>query len=387
MRKLFLTALFTLFSVGVFSQGADFYNRGKADLKNKVEKVRMNFEYDLPLVEVNINDKIFRFVFDTGAPTIISSEIYKLINAKVKFESHISDSQNVQQKQIFTEIPEMKVDGITFKKIGAVVVDFKGSEFGCLKIDGILGANQMSKLFWRINYSENLLEATKDLSNFKLDSYETVFSFKTMPQKTPKIKTRILDEILDLTFDTGSIGALDISHFNYDSKNNKEHIEIYGITSVGAFGVNKPETAYYFKPEKVLIGKSEFKNEIVLTDASSTLGNKFLKKFSFVMDWKNSKIYLHKIKDTPSQLDSFGFGYRFINDKAKVVLLFSDQDVPLKFNDEILSINEVSFENLNPDMVCSYLMHRIEEGVDAIDIKVKRDEKILNFSLKKKVYL
>lgn len=105
------------------------------------------------------------------------------------------------------------------------------------------------------------------------------------------------------------------------------------------------------------------------------------------MDWKNNKIYLNKIKNYPAKLESFGFGYRFIDQKAKVVLLFSGNDVPLKIDDEILSINNVSLENLDKDSVCKYLQNRIERDHNSIDVKVKRDGKVLDFIITKKEYL
>ncbi len=116
---------------------------------------------------------------------MISSAVYEELNLKKKHKSSVRDSQKNKQQQIFTELPEMTVDQMVFKNIGAVVVDLQGPEFGCLKIDGILGANQMSKLFWRINYSENVLEATKDLNKFPTNEYETVFKFTSRSQKTP----------------------------------------------------------------------------------------------------------------------------------------------------------------------------------------------------------
>lgn len=42
----------------------------------------------------------------------------------------------------------MHVGAITFHDIGAIVLDFESPEFKCLQMDGILGANQMAKLFF-----------------------------------------------------------------------------------------------------------------------------------------------------------------------------------------------------------------------------------------------
>ncbi|QQQ28888.1 aspartyl protease family protein [Chryseobacterium indoltheticum] len=386
--KKYILAVLILFTITVSAQGKRFFENGEVELQNSVEKINLTYTNELPFVKVNINGKIYQFLFDSGAPTVISTSIYSELNLKKKHRSKVTDSKKNKQEQIFTVIPEMKIDQITFKSIGAIVMDLKGIEFECLKIDGIIGANQMAKLFWRINYSENLLEATKDLTNFSKEGYETVFSFDPKPQKTPVIKAQILDEKINLTFDTGFTGTFRISSTEYDPTNAKvKSVETYGTASVGAFGAGKHESSYYFKPEKVLLDEQKFEDEIVSTGSSSLLGNEFLKKFRFIMDWKNNKIYLNRIKNYPAKLESFGFGYRFIDQKAKVVLLFSGNDVPLKIDDEILSINNVSLENLDKDSVCKYLQNRIERDHNSIDVKVKRDGKVLDFTITKKEYL
>ncbi|AZA74313.1 aspartyl protease family protein [Chryseobacterium indoltheticum] len=386
--KKYILAILILFTITVSAQGKRFFENGEAELQNSVEKINLTYTNELPFVKVNINGKIYQFLFDSGAPTVISTSIYSELNLKKKHRSKVTDSKKNKQEQIFTVIPEMKIDQITFKNIGAIVMDLKGVEFECFKIDGIIGANQMAKLFWRINYSENLLEATKDLTNFSKEGYETVFSFDPKPQKTPVIKAQILDEKINLTFDTGFTGTFRISNTEYDPTNAKvKSVETYGTASVGAFGAGKHESSYYFKPENVLLDEQKFEDEIVSTGSSSLLGNEFLKKFRFIMDWKNNKIYLNRIKNYPAKLESFGFGYRFIDQKAKVVLLFSGNDVPLKIDDEILSINNVSLENLDKDSVCKYLQNRIERDQNSIDVKVKRDGKVLDFTITKKEYL
>ncbi|MCW3167094.1 aspartyl protease family protein [Chryseobacterium sp. 09-1422] len=383
-----LLLFFICYIASVSAQGKRFFESGEAVLKNPVEKINLTFANELPLIKVSINGKPYQFLFDTGAPTVISNAVYSELNLKEKHKRNVGDSQKNKQQQVFTVLPEMTVDQIVFKNIGAVVVDLEGHEFGCLQIDGIIGANQMAKLFWRINYSENLLEATKDLKQFPTEGYETVFSFKPKPQKTPIIESQILDKKINLTFDTGFTGSIKIAENNYDPKNGKvKFVETYGVNSVGAFGTGKPLSSYHFRANDLMLAGQKFENEIIMTGNSSLVGNEFLKKFKFIIDWENNKVYLHRIKNSPSKMESFGFAYRFIDLKAKVVLVFQGNDVPLKIDDEILSINDTSFENLNEESSCQYLLNRVEKSTDSITVKVKRDGKVLDFTVLKKEYL
>lgn len=387
MKKvLFFVLIF--FTITVSAQGRKFFEKGEAILKNPVEKINLTFENEIPLVKVIINGKPYQFLFDTGAPTVISHSVYNEMNLKKKHKSKVGDSQKNKQEQIFTELPEMTIDQVVFKNVGAMVMDLQGHEFGCLKIDGVIGANQMAKLFWRINYSENTLEATADLKNFQIEDYETVFKFFSLSQKTPIIESKILNKKINLTFDTGFTGGIKISDSEYDSKNTTvKSIETFGVNSVGAFGTGKPVSSYHFRPKELELAQHKFQNEIVTTGNSSLLGNEFLKKFKFVIDWENNKIYLHRMIDTPSKIQSFGFAYRFINLKAKVVLVFQQTNFPIQIDDEILSINDTSFENLNDISSCEYLLNRVEKDFKSIKVKIKRGDQILNFTVDKKEYL
>ncbi|MCX8532667.1 aspartyl protease family protein [Chryseobacterium luquanense] len=387
MKKvLFFVLIF--FTITVSAQGRKFFEKGEAILKNPVEKINLTFENEIPLVKVIINGKPYQFLFDTGAPTVISHSVYDEMNLKKKHKSRVGDSQKNKQEQIFTELPEMTIDQVIFKNVGAMVMDLQGHEFGCLKIDGVIGANQMAKLFWRMNYSENTLEATTDLKNFRIEDYETVFKFFSLSQKTPIIESKILDKKINLTFDTGFTGGIKISDSEYNSKNaTVKSVESFGINSVGAFGAGKPVSSYHFRPKELELAQHKFQNEIVTTGNSSLLGNEFLKKFKFIIDWENNKIYLHRIIDTPSKMQSFGFAYRFVNLKAKVVLVFQQKDFPIQIDDEILSINDTSFENLNDISSCEYLLNRVEKNFKSIKIKIKRGDQILDFTVDKKEYL
>ncbi|WP_164463854.1 retropepsin-like aspartic protease [Chryseobacterium sp. G0186] len=386
MRKIFYT-LFIFSSCGLFAQGKKFFESGDVHLKTAVEKLNLQYAADLPFVKVNINGKTYNFLFDTGASTIISTAIYNELGLEKKHKSTVKDSQKNKQDQIFTVLPEMIVDQATFKEVGVMVLDLKAPEFGCLKVDGILGANQMAKLFWRINYAENLMEATQDLSRFDLTGYDIVIPFEVKDQKSPIVEAKMIDKKIDFTFDTGFSGNIKITDSKYDSKNAFEKVEVYGNNTVGAFGAGNPKSGYIFKNPELSLGNKSFANEIVMTGNSNLLGNDFLKRFVFVLDWSGHKIYMKQNKDSSHKLESFGFGYRFIDMKPVVTYIFQDENFPLKVGDSIISINNINLDNLNKESVCHYFLNRVEQGIDIIDMKIKRNGTVMNINLKKKIYL
>jgi predicted aspartyl protease len=369
------------------AQGKKFFESGNVQLKNPVEKINLRYSADLPFVQVSINGKAYNFLFDTGAPTVISNAVYTELNLEKKYKAKIKDSQKNKQTQIFTELPEMVVDNVVFKNIGAVVMDFTVSELDCFKVDGILGANQMAKLFWRINYSENSLEATKDLSLFDISTYDTVIPFDPKPQKTPVVIAKMLDKKMDLTFDTGFSGRMKISESSYDGNKAPKSIKTYGTNSVGAYGAGKPIAGYIFKASEISLGNTSFTNEIASTGNSNLIGNDFFKNFTFIMDWTNNKVYMKRIKNDAPKLESFGFGYRFVDSKPVVAFVFEEENFPLKVGDSIISINDVELDKLDKDGACHYFTNRVEKDFSTIEVKVKRDGNVLDFRMSKKEYL
>ncbi|MCZ2085870.1 MAG: retroviral-like aspartic protease family protein [Flavobacteriales bacterium] len=163
MLKYLLYLFIILLPSHFSSQNRNFFNTGTVKLGKSVEKLPLHFINDLPFVEVIIGGKAYNFLFDTGAPTIISSAIYKELGLESIFESEVGDSQNKVQKQTFTFVPEISIGNLSFKNVGAIVIDFTQPEFKCLEVDGLIGSNQMALLFWKINYLENSMLVSKDL--------------------------------------------------------------------------------------------------------------------------------------------------------------------------------------------------------------------------------
>lgn len=389
-----LKTLFSFFVLFFFlqysAQSRKFYNSGTATLPNPVEALPFTYQNDLPLVEVTIGGKKYIYLFDTGAPTIISPSIYKELGLKSVSEAEVNDSQNTVQKQIFTKIPEIKIGNVTFHNIGAIVMDFTQPEFTCLKIEGIIGSNQMAHLYWKINYVEETILVSKNIKLLSQKEFPVKIPFKATKQKTPHISTQFLDKKVNLTFDTGFNGYFKINNslVNVESNITKEnYITTVGSNSVSMYGAAKIEQEYLFMMNNLTLGEENFKNQIFDTGRSNLLGNKFLKNYEFILDWKKDQVYLKPLIKEEEKFKSFGFGYHFTKNKAVVALIFKDKNVQLELDDEILEINGLSLENLDENAACDYYLNKIEKDLSKIIVKIKRGGEIRTFTLNKFKYL
>lgn len=387
MRK--ITCLFIVFVFFIGCKTANLLNAGTWETSNALEEIPVRFVNDLPLITVTINGKDYVFLFDTGAPTVISTAIYKDLNLKPTKTSNINDSQGNSSKQILTSLPEMKIGNATFSNIGCVVVDFNVPELNCYNIAGIVGANQMSSAFWKVDYANKAILLTKDIHQFNLEEHNLTFSFSPKSQKTPLISTTILGEKLNFTFDTGFSGNLKISKHNksiIDSIKKLNPLEIYGSTAVGIYGTGKIESNYLFKTDTIVIDSVPFTREIIGTGESSLIGNSFLKNYTFILDWEKRKIYLKEIKQARKDFESFGFGIRYVNNVPTVASVYKIENNPIELDDIILQINNINLENLDTETACKYYIEKLEKDADFIDVKLKRNDSILQYKIEKKAY-
>jgi predicted aspartyl protease len=365
-----------------------FFNSGTVTTSQKNNYIEIFLINNLPFCEVEIGDKKYKFLIDTGAPTMISEEVYNKLSLPIVKLGKVRDSQKIIKKEKFTSLPYLKIGDYTFNEIACIVTDFKKSEMKCFDFDGIIGANLLAKTHCEFDYSNNKITMSENLNSFALNSYDFAFAFKPKRQKTPIIQTEILDKSYSMIFDTGYNDNIQIVYNkNGNARLNLKHISFTGSNSLGLYGRSEAQKTMIFKGN-IRVNKHEFINEIIATGNSNLVGNAFLKDYLFLMDWKNNKIYFKKLQNLPvKEIRGFGFAYVFEKGKMIVISKIDNFEIPLNIGDQILSINEIPFTNLNENIICDYLINSPVKKQKEIKISIKRDEEILTFELKRMTFL
>ena len=381
-KHLFLPLLLLLLSCNSSNK---FFSSGTVQSSQATEEIKINFVSNLPVCSVQINGKDYTFLIDTGAPTIISEEIFQELGLQKDYTANVADSQNNRQKQKFAMLPNIKIGNLEFQNIGSVVIDLRNGPLKCFGFDGIVGANLMAKSFWRFNYQDSTATVAQKLSAFDVAQYDFSLDFAPKSQKTPVLKGQVADKNLSFTFDTGYSGNIEVQN-DYEFYKNiapkNTFITRQGSSTIGLYGLGENTQTFEMKSD-VQIDKVSFAGEIVSSGASTLIGNDFLKDYIFVIDWQANKIYLKKNGvPAPKTLESFGFSYLHIEGKFKVTSLFEEAKVPLKIGDEILKINDIDLTK--PDLdPCDVIVNKNSKQREKIDIVVKRDQDTLSFQLNK----
>jgi predicted aspartyl protease len=200
------------------------------------------FTYNnLPSVNVKINGKIYKFLVDTGAPTLISNAIFNDLQLKPQMVSTVKDSEGVVSNQNFIIVPSIKLGSLEYKNVGVVVSDLKDAfEIGCKGFDGILSAYQMAISVWKFDYSKKEIQIARSISSFDLKDFKTIDFMLQRPQMTPLVQVNVLDTTKIVTYDTGFTGSLELVLAT--GNENLSFVKNSGISSAGFNGTGISRT-------------------------------------------------------------------------------------------------------------------------------------------------
>lgn len=356
--------------------------KGKVVMSEKINRIPVEIKGKLPFVKVEINGRMYNFLFDTGAVTCISSELYKQLHLTPKAKRlQIKDSQSNKKDEIVTILPEMKLGSISFQNIGCVVIDFDSFEFRCTDIDGVIGTNHMQHLFWKMNHQEKYLEVATDLAFLDKTGFDIEWDFIPNRQKTPVLPSNFYGQRIGFLFDTGANAYLNMRKGFFDKAKDSIKIPMVtfeGVNMVGIYGEDKNnKEKYLFKPQQLEIAKQSFENELVATSATNLIGNDYLEHFNYILDWKRNKIYLKEL-EKPSVRLYFPFSPRYKDEKMFVSFILKTKNQPLRLGDVIISVNGQKIADKSQQQICDMLIKNYDS--DVISIEILRDNQVLPFT-------
>ncbi len=224
--------------------------------------------------------------------------------------------------------------------------------------------------------------------NFEQNDF--VLKFNPKSQKTPLVNGDIFGKKLIFTFDTGFSGNLSIPYDaefykKYISKD--DYVDMNGDNSIGLYGKSEVKKSMQLKND-IMIDGIKFNDELIETGISTLIGNKFLKNYIYLIDWKSNQIKFKSINSSKeSQLKSFGFSYLFTDDKALVVQKINNESIPLNLGDQIIKINDIDFTSIKQEEKCKYFLNRVEKDKEMIEITIKREGKLMGFKLSKQAFI
>jgi len=354
----------------------------------------------LAILNVEINGVKARFLFDSGAPNVISPELAAKLNLKTASSTKVLDSGGNKGTQDIVVLDSAKVGKIYFFNTAAIVQDLRSNDaLSCMNIDGIIGANLMKEAYWEIDFQAKNLKFSNKITNLTDTAKMAILPFKTQISGTPMVDLRLNGTLIkNMIFDTGSNGDItvpnsEVKKIPFTAKE-KPMVSIYGSTSYGVYGASPMDTVYFRKIDSLQIGNNLHLNNKVVNFRGDTkiIGMHLFENYTVIMDWNSKQIYFKEVKPyVYDEVSHFGFGLAIDKNLASVgnLILKSDADGKLRIGDRILTINGDDLENANETFFCPFIYDdQIRKAYgDSLKLKVKRGEEIFEIEVAKELFL
>lgn len=352
---------------------------------NEVIEVPFTVENGLMIIPVDIEGETYRFLFDTGAPNVVSTELSERLKLKKSRSIKTVDSQGNESLLDYVKVQKINISGAAFVNTTAAVADLKQAEaIACLNIDGLIGANLMRKAFWQIDSQKNVIRIASDFDQLTRPVNGYVVPFTTEVTGTPLIHLRMGHvDVKKLKMDTGSVGFLSTDSESYNGLKSENQIlaerSSYGASSVGLFGTSENDTIRQVLVKELSMGNLSVAGQVIdmKRSKSSLLGMSFLRNYLVTIDWKNNLVYLYPQGEFQNAYaESFGISLFKEGDKMVVSLIAdgsSAQQQGIKVGDVVLRVNDVDVTHTTLEEYCKIIkLVRVKE-VETLQIVLDRN--------------
>lgn len=256
-------------------------------------------------VQVNFPPKTqsYKFIVDTGSPTVISKKLANQLNIKIlhsftdyTFENHPTF--------YFGEIPLLQIknsqiNNLQWKNIG-VVIDSLPENY-----DGVIGANLMQHAVWEFNLRKKQVKIYDNITQKPdLQGYSEVAFVRNL-YRIPKffgfINQFKQKQVFHLS--TGFGGGIKMPLVDFQRKDLLEITYYDSLKNQGiwqSYLIEKEkdklifDSVYYANIQTFRVEKLQNQNISTIFGQGNAwhVGTQFLQNYSLIVDWKNRKMYL-----------------------------------------------------------------------------------------------
>ena len=345
------------------------------------EKIDFEFVNNKIIIPVTIDGTVYRFLFDTGAPNVISEEVLQSVNHEILKIQKTSDAAGNSDKLNVVSIPEIVIGNTSFRNTKALVYDLKNNDvFKCFNIDGFIGSNLLKNSIVQIDFESKKLTITNSKRTLDLDKSKAAKMELIGEQRSPFIFIEInggrkaKDQVL---IDTGMDSFYDISKRSYDIFKDNDILKVLatakGGNIISLFGNAKESEQHRILVPELKVAGISFTKLVTTTttDDISRIGTDMLKHGIVTIDFKNKRFYFdakEQVIDISRPLP--GVSPTFIDNKLVIGYVWDEElKEKISYGDEITKIND---RNITGMRNCDFISLKQElEHKDTLNIEFK----------------
>jgi len=327
------------------------------------------------IINVNVKNDQYNFIFDSGAFTILSPELKDKVNGKksnIIFEGVDGNKAKSRMEVLTTD--NLQISDIKFKNVNFSFADVSWmSSRACKKISGIFGANMMEGKVWQIDFKNKIITISEEAS--KIDSGSAMIPFS--PENftsVPKVKVKIRNQILDYIFDTGSGMGFTLDYTSYNLIHDDNFLTFEGLLAQSVNSVSKGERQVDLMETEV--NGNNLGPQMIDSNPESRnlIGTRFMENYLVDLDFVNKKIVLHKT-DTLPRYDSFGISVAPVGGSLLIVNKLKIPELTeLKLKDRIIKVNNIDTGKINSEQFCD--IKKIFDNDQKIIVETESGRKI-----------
>lgn len=360
--RVFTALIFTvLFATIGFAQRVKL-NKGRPVSRSYFSQVTYREIQGKIVIPVEIEDKTYQFLFDTGAPNLITHELSQQISAKVLNRINVRDANDRSRKMEVVSIPLIGIGGVFFQDM-PTLVNNPDSNFilDCFGVDGIIGSNMLRKSVVHLDSRKSLLSISNDLENFEIPiEFQNGLKLTLSDSQSSPYLWIVLEgegkASEYVLFDTGMEGFYDMSVQNFEQL---KALQVFdrtetgkGVKSIGLFDSSGTNTHYRVSLPKISIGNWDFTNVPTVTmDADrSRIGSELLDYGKVTLDYRNSKFYFEPYDNTRDLSEKALAFSPTIRDGEIIVGIVWEEGLSeyLSYGDRILNVNGIDISAMDP---------------------------------------
>jgi len=372
MKKILALIILAFYASSTFAQIVTL-NQGKIKQKHYLQVIPYQKINGHLIVQVTINDKMYNFIFDTGAPLVISDKLYKELNLRTIFRVNAGDASGERKKMRYILFPEIYLQKIRFRNIQGLVLneDSKWSKcYGIDGIDGIIGSNMLKNSVVQFDEQNKQIIITDNIEKLSLQTNACQKMKLSFLENNPYIKITLQKGankvVHNVLFDSGD--ASDIFTLSLNDLNSRVVDTIAesegSFAFPGAHEVYKKQKHLLLNIPELIVNGVIFSDVTVITTParSSRIGVKLIQYGKTTLDYKKKRFYFEpfdNINTNQPTENKWAISLTFQNDKVVVGIIWDKQlESHINLGDEILSINGIDTQSMN---FCDFFMLEIPD--------------------------
>lgn len=380
MKWLFLLMIGVLvFSCQVLEQSIEM-NQGGPVAANYQDTVEVEVVRDKVILPLRVNGESKRFIFDTGALTVVSRSLYREMDYPVVGRDHFFDIHGNSETSEVVRTGSMKLGNLVFKHVPALVYDLDKLPWKCFRVDGIIGSNMLRHSVVQVDLRDSVLILSNDAGQLNMDSGRSV-RMQLDKQGSPYVPVRLGGEPARFfLFDSGREGLINVGKEYFSSMEQNIHYQIEktgrGSDEMGMVGTGEEEQVYQVALDSFFLsGHTLHKPVIKVTSSVSSLGQELFRYGRITMDFKRQRFLMEPYDDSlvyqPSQNMGLGFSPVIERDTFRVGLVWQHSLVDslgLEPGNRILRINQYNYADSPEKAFCESFLNQSLEKARSIEM-------------------